>query len=151
LSLPVAPAPPPPEAPSADSALDAAHLHLSAGRLDLAVRGYREACEAEPVAIEPRLYAGIAHYLSGDLPRALESLRAALLLDHQCWPASYYLGLCYESMGRARDAEREYDRAAKQSEREAPVEDDPKSPLFGFRRDLAWLARRRGRPRQPAF
>jgi chemotaxis protein methyltransferase CheR len=141
---PAAPAAPPAEA---DSLLGAAHLYLSVGKIDLALRAYLSACEAEPVATEPRLYAGIAHYLSGDLPQALGALRAALLLDHRCWPASYYLGLCYESMGHARDAEREYERAALQSEREPPTDDDPSSPLFGFRRDLAWLAKRRRRAR----
>lgn len=127
----------------AQSLLGAAHVYLSAGKLDLALRGYVSACEAEPVSTEPHLYAGIAHYLLGDLPQALRALRAALLLDHRCWPASYYLGLCYESMGHARDAEREYERAARQSEREQATDDDPSSPLFGFRRDLAWLAKQR--------
>ncbi len=135
------------ERQSGDSALSAAHAYLSSGKIELARSAYVKACEAEPVSTEPRLYAGIAHYLSGDLPHALESLRAALLLDHRCWPASYYLGLCYESMGHARDAEREYERAATESEREQPIREDPSSPLFGFRRDLAWLARQRSRNR----
>jgi tetratricopeptide (TPR) repeat protein len=158
--LPRAPSPPPVPPPSTaavaapaeeDSLLGAAHVYLSVGKLDLALRAYLSACEAEPVSTEPRLYAGIAHYLSGDLPQALGALRAALLLDHRCWPASYYLGLCYESMGHARDAEREYERAALQSEREQPMNDDPSSPLFGFRRDLAWLAKRRRRSRPAAL
>jgi chemotaxis protein methyltransferase CheR len=130
---------------SASSALHVAHAYLSAGKLDLALRAYSEAREAAPVAMEPHLYGGIALYLSGDLTRAVESLRAALLLDHECWPASYYLGLCYESMGYPRDAAREYERAAKQSEAEPASDEDASSPLYGFRRDLAWLVRRRGR------
>jgi chemotaxis protein methyltransferase CheR len=141
--LPAAVAPP----AEAQSLLGAAHAYLSAGKLELALRGYLSMCEAEPVSTEPHLYAGIAHYLLGDLPQALRALRAALLLDHRCWPASYYLGLCYESMGHARDAEREYERAARQSEREQATDDDPSSPLFGFRRDLAWLAKQRCRTR----
>jgi chemotaxis protein methyltransferase CheR len=156
--LPRAPSPVPPPSTVAvaapaeeDSLLGAAHVYLSVGKIDLALRAYLSACEAEPVSTEPRLYAGIAHYLSGDLPQALGALRAALLLDHRCWPASYYLGLCYESMGHARDAEREYERAALQSEREQPMNDDPSSPLFGFRRDLAWLAKRRRRSRPAAL
>jgi chemotaxis protein methyltransferase CheR len=150
---PAVPSAPPVTAPSVEpeSLLGAAHVYLSVGKIDLALRAYVSACEAEPVSTEPRLYAGIAHYLSGDLPQALGALRAALLLDHRCWPASYYLGLCYESMGHARDAEREYERAALQSEREPPTSEDPTSPLFGFRRDLAWLAKRRGRPRPAAL
>jgi chemotaxis protein methyltransferase CheR len=130
---------------SVEPTLQAAHAYLSAGKIELAVRAYTAAREAAPVASEPHLYGGIALYLSGDLSRAVESLRAALLLDHQCWPASYYLGLCYESMGYPRDAAREYERAAKQSEIEPSTEEDASSPLFGFRRDLAWLARQRGR------
>jgi chemotaxis protein methyltransferase CheR len=129
----------------ARSALNVAHAYLSAGKIDLAVRAYTAAREAAPIATEPHLYGGIALYLSGDLARAVESLRAALLLDPVCWPASYYLGLCYESMGYPRDAAREYERAAKQSETDADTEEDASSPLYGFRRDLAWLVRQRGR------
>jgi chemotaxis protein methyltransferase CheR len=124
--------------------LEVAHAHLMAGRLDLALSTYQTLCAADPFATEPRLFAGVAKYLAGDLQPALEAFRACLLLDEKCWPASYYLGLCYENMGLPRDALREYRRAAKQSAVDSTARDgDPRSPLHGFFRDVAWLARKR--------
>ena len=75
---------------------------------DSALAHYLEAVERDPLCAEARLFSGVACYLCGSCMAALEHLRAALLLDPTLWPASFYLAMSLDGLGRANEARRHY-------------------------------------------
>jgi chemotaxis protein methyltransferase CheR len=122
----------------------AGHYLMELGELGAARRAYDEAFELEPTSVSALMHAGVASYFESDLQAALHRLRGCLLLDDRCWPASYYLAACYEALGLAPEARREYRHAANlcASTERTPL-DDMRSPLADFRQDLTWLIKRR--------
>ncbi len=122
-----------------------ANARLEAGETSDAIAMYAKALEMDPLSAEARFYTGVAHHVSGDPSSAAQALRGALLLDPDLWPASFYLALSYDKLGRTADAQREYRRV---------VESDGSSPalrsrsallgdLTAFRRDVERIARSR--------
>lgn len=154
--VPVAPPPPPAPPPAAsepssstqerDRWLEAGHAHLERGAFGRALEAYRAAASADALSGVPRMYLGITHHVMGDVSAASDELRAASFLSPWLWPASFYLALCYESLGRHEDALREY-RHAERLARDAVTSPlrpcELAGPLRGFARDLTELARRR--------
>jgi len=92
---------------------------------------------------------GILQYLSGDLPSAAQSLRAALFHCSLLWPAAYYLALCLDELGRVQEAQREYQRTVDLIERKVVLPKVPNHDFTFLQRDISGLARRRaaGKPR----
>jgi chemotaxis protein methyltransferase CheR len=123
LPAPVPVAVPAPEisgpAPTAvDSAwqhIETGNVKLDAGNLSGALAEYAKALELDPLSTEARLYTGIAYHMEDDHAAAVHELRAALFLDPDLWPASYYLALSYEKLGRKGEAQREYRRVLERS------------------------------------
>jgi len=58
-----------------------------------------------------RFEAGLAAFWSGELLEALRALRAVVYLVSSHWPAWYYLGQCYDGLGRLSEARRAYEQA----------------------------------------
>src|SRR5262249_55302884 len=79
---------------------------MEAGRPASALPHFARAAELDPLSAELHLCLGIAYHQLGDGAAAVQALRAAVLLDPELWLASFYLGLNYEKLGRARDAKR---------------------------------------------
>jgi chemotaxis protein methyltransferase CheR len=150
------PAPPPrvevkpaPEPAPVDD-LSLGHRHLASGELAAALRAYQVAADRDPLSGAARMYIGVTRHLMGELETAVEELRAASFLAPSLWPASFYLALCYESLGRALDARREYRHAARVcqalTKNGTPLNetlDATLGPFRAFGRDLAQLAERR--------
>src|SRR5690606_8768314 len=67
--------------------------------------------EADPLCIEARLLAGIAHHLGGDALAAESALRGVLLLAPELWPAEMYLGFALAKLGDDPGAARAVRRA----------------------------------------
>jgi chemotaxis protein methyltransferase CheR len=100
---------------------------------------------ADPTSASGLLESGIEQYLAGNVERALEALRSSLFLEPKLWPAAFYLGLCYETLGLPVQALREFRSAVTEAERAAhrPDADVGIGPLSGWAPDLKWLAHRR--------
>jgi Flp pilus assembly protein TadD len=67
--------------------------------------------DADPLCIEARLLAGIAHHLAGDALDAANALRGVLLLAPELWPAEMYLGFALARLGDVPGAARAARRA----------------------------------------
>jgi chemotaxis protein methyltransferase CheR len=123
-------------------ALEQGHTALEAGNVPVARENYELAVQLDATCAEASMFAGIAHYLDGDLEDALRHLRGALCLDHTLWAACFYQALCYENMGCAEDAARSYSlvlRLASEQSQNA----DSHPFLRGWRSDLLAVARKR--------
>ncbi len=88
---------------------------------------------------------GIARHLAGDLQLAIARLRAALYLMPRLWPASYYLALTYDGLGRSREARREYAHASRSIEQGTTLPVIEGHDFSFLQRDIAEIARRRAR------
>lgn len=133
---------PPPSDPK--SSLLRGHILFENHDFENATRVYLEAASAEPTHAELRMYAGISLYICGDIERASNELRAALLLNSDLWPAALYSGLCLDSMGVPLQANNEYRHAVRLLEDPSKVEELPvPEALRGFSSDLLSLARQR--------
>jgi chemotaxis protein methyltransferase CheR len=87
--------------------------------------------DADPLCVDARLLAGIAHHLGGDAPAAADKLRGALLLAPALWPAEMYLGFALAKLGDGPGAARAARRAGTLA---AAPGRAPLSPLLA-----AWL------------
>lgn len=108
--------------------------------------------ERPDVELSPDAQAAISHldrgieaHLAGDLKQSVKQLRAALYLLPNLWPASYYLALTYDALGRFSEARREYAHVSQCIEA-----GDSLPPLAGhdfsfLAQDITRLARRRSR------
>lgn len=77
---------------------------LSAGRFQEAVALYREVEQALPELAGPKLNLGMAYYLAGQYPQAVEKLEAALSQDPALTRGWLFLGASYLQMGEAAKA-----------------------------------------------
>ena len=131
----------PPVDPQQRRLLRHGHALRDRGDTHGASKYYRDAVAHDPTCAEARLYAGISHYLSGEIELALNELRAAGFLDSRSWMASFYAALCHESLGHSEEALREYRNVVR-------VNDDAQkgtsTSVFGtWQSDLISLARQR--------
>lgn len=117
------------------------HALLDRGDIPGAGKYYRDAVAHDPTCAEARLYAGISHYLSGEIELALNELRAAGFLDSRSWMASFYSALCHESLGHAEEALREYRNVVRVND--AAHRLDGNSVFGTWQSDLISLARQR--------
>ena len=95
-----------------------------------------------------RLLDGIAQHLQGDSATAIKELRAALYFMPELWPASYYLALTYEGLGRHDEARRAYARVVAQIDNGERIPAIDGHDFVFLRHDVAQLARERARPTQ---
>jgi chemotaxis protein methyltransferase CheR len=118
------------------------HALLDAGEVAGALRWYERALEVDPLDVEARFAAGLAHHLRGDPLAAIEALRGALVLDPDLWPAELYLGLSLRRLGE-RGAKEALIRAAQTAKRSPPLalSGHLASRLEAWRSDVAVLAR----------
>ncbi|MFW5925419.1 MAG: CheR family methyltransferase [Myxococcota bacterium] len=131
-----APAPPRPEArPSS-----------VAGVPTTAPPPHSPACD-DPLDPTVRLRAGVERHVAGDAAGAVTELRAALFLAPTLWPASVYLGLCHERMGRTEDARREFARALRNATEADDFVAALPGDLRGYADELIAIARHRSRRR----
>jgi chemotaxis protein methyltransferase CheR len=93
-----------------------------------------------------QLLEGIARHLAGDLQEAVARLRAALYLMPGLWPASYYLALTYDGLGRSQEARREYAHASRSIEQRTPLPVIDGHDFSFLQRDIAHIARGRAHP-----
>lgn len=135
--------PAPPLRRATDALLTEGHALLDRGESTAARDVYLRAVEQDGTCAAARLYAGIALYLSGEVERALHELRAASFMDSKQWVAALYLALCYESMGLAEDALREYRHVVRVSETHIVRDALTGSVLEAWQADLLELARER--------
>jgi chemotaxis protein methyltransferase CheR len=129
--------------------LSEGNARLAGGDTAGALALYARTLELDPLSTEARLYMGIAHHTAGDPTSAVDSLRAALFLDADLWPASFYLALSYEKLGLVEEARREYRRVVERSARTPPLAARGAflGDLDSWRRDVIATARERaGRP-----
>ena len=91
------------------------------------------------------LLEGIERHLAGDLHGAVKELRASLFLAPRLWPASYYLALTYEGLGRVSDARRAYAEVTDRIDADEPLPDVGGHDFAFLRRDIAAIARHRCR------
>jgi tetratricopeptide (TPR) repeat protein len=112
--------------------------HASRGEFKLAEQPLRGACEIDPRDPDGCYYYGLASYNLGRYENAAGAYRQALKSSGRPARAHTGLGLAYEALGRAGDAEREL--------REAVATDDGKSlPDFDPRVELGAFLLRQGR------
>jgi tetratricopeptide (TPR) repeat protein len=83
---------------------------LHAGRLAQAIELYRAVLADDALSIEALMCLGIALHKDGQIDAAAHSLRGALFLEGDLWPAAFYLALCQERLGNPVEAAREYRR-----------------------------------------
>lgn len=148
-----APAPAPTLEPAAGSPgePDAVHLVsegnalLDAGKAEEALERYALAQGADPLFAEAHLCSGIALHLLDDPARAADALRSALFLCPSLWPASFYLALCYQSLGLERDARLEYERLLATVEQPVELQSRGRlvSDLHAWKQEVRLLARKR--------
>ncbi|MFZ5889545.1 MAG: CheR family methyltransferase [Myxococcota bacterium] len=117
------------------------HTMLDRGDTHAASKYYQQAVAHDAACAEARLYAGITHYLCGNIELALNELRAAGFLDSRSWMASFYSALCHESLGHSEDAVREYRNVLRLADTAHKL--DTSSVLGTWQRDLFSLARQR--------
>lgn len=119
------------------------HLLLDQGDPRAARDAYLGVVAEDGTNASAYMYAGIAHYLCGEIAEALHCLRGALFLDSALWPAAFYLALAYESMGLPGDALREYKNVIRLSARATPPDEAEHPALSAWQHDLLELARLR--------
>jgi chemotaxis methyl-accepting protein methylase len=90
--------------------LELAHAALDRGDVDAACTTFKAALAEDPLSAEAYLFHGIASSSAGNGFAAMASLRSARLLEPTLWPADFYLGLAYESIGARDDALRSFAR-----------------------------------------
>jgi chemotaxis protein methyltransferase CheR len=127
--------------------IELGNVKLDAGNLAGALAEYAKALELDPLSTEARLYTGIAYHMEDDFAAAAQALRAALFLDPELWPASFYLALSYEKLGREGDARREYQRVVETSAGTPSIKSRGGilRNLEAWRRDVMMLAKKRAR------
>jgi len=86
---------------------------------------------------------GIVQYLSGEMSEAAQLLRAALFHCANLWPAAYYLALCYDNLGRFREAQREYQRTFDLITRRVPIPAAVRHDYVFLERDILGMVKRR--------
>ena len=86
---------------------------------------------------------GILLYLAGELTGAAQQLRAALFLHSELWPASYYLAMCYDELGRANESQREYRRTSELLRRGVSLPRVPNHDFTFLQKDIAGIAQKR--------
>ncbi len=108
-----------------------------------------DAAEADPSdasAAIGHMLEGIACHLAGELKTAAKELRTALYLMPRLWPASYYLALTYDGLGRCDEARREYEQVHRAIEARVRLPVIPGQDFSFLERDVAEIARRRAAP-----
>jgi chemotaxis protein methyltransferase CheR len=118
---------------------------LEAGETSEALALYAKALEMDPLNAEARFFTGVAYHISQDPSSAAQSLRGALVLDPELWPASFYLALSYDKLGRTADAKREYRRVFEAEGRALALQSRSAllADLTAFRKDVVRIARAR--------
>jgi tetratricopeptide (TPR) repeat protein len=136
---------PPPALPPSDTERALAHGHrmIETGDVLAARTAYLEALRLEPVRADVHMYAGVAHYLCGEVDPALHHLRAALFLDDGLWPAAFYLALCHENSGHPTEALQAFEQVVRLDAREHEARRPLGSVFDAWRVDLCELARKR--------
>ena len=86
---------------------------------------------------------GILLYLAGELTGAAQQLRAALFHHSELWPASYYLAMCYDELGRANESQREYRRTSELIRRGVQLPRVPNHDFTFLQKDIAGIAQKR--------
>jgi len=86
---------------------------------------------------------GILLYLAGELTGAAQQLRAALFHHPELWPASYYLAMCYDDLGRANESQREYRRTSELIRRGVSLPRVPNHDFTFLQKDIAGIAQKR--------
>jgi chemotaxis protein methyltransferase CheR len=86
-----------------------ANQRFELGDLPGALSLYGHASDLDPVAALPRFFSGLVHHFREDPGNAVNPLRASLFLDPAFWPASFYLALSYDRLGRSDDAIRQFE------------------------------------------
>ena len=86
---------------------------------------------------------GILFYLAGELTDAAQQLRAALFHHSELWPASYYLAMCYDELGRANESQREYRRTSELIRRGVSLPQVPNHDFTFLQKDIAGIAQKR--------
>lgn len=127
------------------NALERGHAALEAGKIPVARDCYLRAVQLDVTCAEASMFAGIAHYLDGDLTKALHLLRGALCLDGTLWAACFYQALCYENMGYAEEAAHSYSLVL-QLAREQTDGANGHPFLSAWRNDLLAVAGKRAHP-----
>jgi chemotaxis protein methyltransferase CheR len=115
------------------------------------VAGTKPASEDDPSKLEARdsetavntMLDGIALYLAGELNGAAKQLRAALFHHSELWPASYYLAMCYDELGRASESQREYRRTSELIHRGVSLPRVPNHDFTFLQKDIAGIAQKR--------
>jgi chemotaxis protein methyltransferase CheR len=120
---------------------------LESGRTQAALVDLIKAIEIDALCGEAHLFAGLAYHLAGDVPSAIQALRAAILLEPDLWLASFYLALNYEKMGQANEASREFRNVGRALARPAAMRRGTmlSDKLAIWEHDIAALARSRVR------
>jgi chemotaxis protein methyltransferase CheR len=137
--------PPAARAPATDEAalLRRANERHAGGQLAEALQLYAEVLAADPLCVEARMFLGIVHFKTGNETSAAVALRAALFLEPDLWPASFYLALCCDKLGNKNEAVREYRRVAASVDRPLPVSPGMMAELEGWRDEVIDLSRQR--------
>jgi chemotaxis protein methyltransferase CheR len=114
LPAPVSPGPTTPR-PRADTGdlLRRARDRFRDGDYPGALLAYGDVLRHTPACAEALLFTGIALHLSNDPSSAERALRGALSVASGLWPASFYLGLCYEKLGMPAAAQQAYQHVIK--------------------------------------
>jgi chemotaxis protein methyltransferase CheR len=118
---------------------------LDAGEAARALERYAQAQGFDPLFGEAHFFSGVALHLLDDPQRAADALRGALLLCPGLWPASFYLALCYQSLGLERDAGLEYERLLATVEQPVQLHSRGRlvSELHAWKQEVRLLARKR--------
>ncbi len=90
-----------PERSAVDKAMVVGHERLARHDFDGALEAYVEAQRHSPLRADIHYASGVVYRKAGDLERALMSLRRALFLQPDYWPASFLIAGVYDRMGRS--------------------------------------------------
>jgi Flp pilus assembly protein TadD len=106
--------------------------HASRGNYRLAEAPLRRACEIDSRVQDGCYYYGLASYNLGRYQNAIESYRKALKSGGRLGRVHTGLGLAYEALGRAADAERELLDGIARDDRASPPDFHPRVEYGAF-------------------